>query len=456
MNTPTATIFLPWHALDDAIQRGTRAAQPDAADVVPGTLYGVTDEGDVVERSNGTAWEAYRPTGGGGGAPSAHHPTHEPGGSDALVNAAWTNLANMFTQDQTINSDSASLFLTSPLFPANARKWQLIAQGDLLIQAVTDADVAVPTFAKFYRSGQLTVNGNLLTKDMTANGNITATGLLTVNGFGTHTVSASGSGVHGLTVRNLSAGSGNSTEVGALNDAGYGIYLQATSSTYAATGLYVPDGAVLLANGSAGLSVSVSHASGTIRFYTSGATERLQIAASGHIGCGAAPDSDPTLGSSLLTLAAGSGGGVTARSSTNGYPAVGGIHTVNASAAFSAYFFNAGAGNGQSLNNSGAWSAVSDRRLKTDIRALDVLDRLRLIQPRDFRWRSQDTSDRPHQRQFGFIAQEVADVFPDLVTPALDGTLGIAYTGLIAPLVQGWQDHDARLAALEARIAHAE
>src|SRR5580765_4916371 len=75
MPNPTATIFLPYHALDDVIRRGTRAAQPAAAAVTPGTLYGLTDEGNAVERSTGTVWQPYSPTG-GGGAPTAHHVTH--------------------------------------------------------------------------------------------------------------------------------------------------------------------------------------------------------------------------------------------------------------------------------------------------------------------------------------------------------------------------------------------
>lgn len=125
MPTPTATIFLPYHALDDVIQRGTRAAQPAAADVVPGTLYGVTDEGDVVERSNGTVWEAYGPTGGGGGAPAAHHATHEPGGSDALLDAAWTDAANIFAADQTVDGD---LFVTGTVNPlSDAQRDQINA-----------------------------------------------------------------------------------------------------------------------------------------------------------------------------------------------------------------------------------------------------------------------------------------------------------------------------------------
>ena len=92
MPPPTATLFLPYHALDAVVQRGTRAAQPAASAVVPGTLYSVTDEGARLERSDGSAWALYAPTGadgGGGGAPDPHATTHQPGGSDVLqVSAA--------------------------------------------------------------------------------------------------------------------------------------------------------------------------------------------------------------------------------------------------------------------------------------------------------------------------------------------------------------------------------
>src|SRR5262245_6579666 len=66
--TPTATIYVPYHALDDLNLRGTRASQPPANEVTPGSLYCVTDEGNLLERSTGTVWESYAPLGGGGAA----------------------------------------------------------------------------------------------------------------------------------------------------------------------------------------------------------------------------------------------------------------------------------------------------------------------------------------------------------------------------------------------------
>jgi hypothetical protein len=56
------------------------------------------------------------------GAVGAHHATHEPGGSDALGNAAWTFLHNTFTQSQTIAaSGGPRVIYTETDGPANAR-----------------------------------------------------------------------------------------------------------------------------------------------------------------------------------------------------------------------------------------------------------------------------------------------------------------------------------------------
>ncbi len=46
------------------IQRGTRSAQPAATTVAVGTLYCVTDESAIIERSTGAAWQSYSPTAG--------------------------------------------------------------------------------------------------------------------------------------------------------------------------------------------------------------------------------------------------------------------------------------------------------------------------------------------------------------------------------------------------------
>jgi hypothetical protein len=46
--------------------RGDRASQPAASSANSGYIYCVTDEGNIIERSNGSAWQAYSPTSSGG------------------------------------------------------------------------------------------------------------------------------------------------------------------------------------------------------------------------------------------------------------------------------------------------------------------------------------------------------------------------------------------------------
>ena len=57
--------------LSDVILRDTRANQPAANTVGAGTIYGVTDEGNILERSTGATWEPYSPVAGGTGDVSA-------------------------------------------------------------------------------------------------------------------------------------------------------------------------------------------------------------------------------------------------------------------------------------------------------------------------------------------------------------------------------------------------
>lgn len=49
------------------LMRGDRADQPDPDAVVAGTLYCVEDEGNIVEQSDGAAWEPWGSAAGGAG-----------------------------------------------------------------------------------------------------------------------------------------------------------------------------------------------------------------------------------------------------------------------------------------------------------------------------------------------------------------------------------------------------
>jgi hypothetical protein len=83
----------------------------------------------------------------------------------------------------------------------------------------------------------------------------------------------------------------------------------------------------------------------------------------------------------------------------------------------------------------------SDARLKRDIRPIDGgLETVRQLRPVTFAWR--DT--RQPGRQHGFIAQEVEEVVPSLVSRTPDGTLALDTTELLPILMQAVQELDAR------------
>jgi hypothetical protein len=65
-----------------------------------------------------------------------------------------------------------------------------------------------------------------------------------------------------------------------------------------------------------------------------------------------------------------------------------------------------------------------------------------------FEW----VEDAPGGRRgsdLGLIAQEVEEVFPELVTTAPNGYKQVNYIGLIAPLIEAVKELDARVQALE-------
>jgi hypothetical protein len=83
----------------------------------------------------------------------------------------------------------------------------------------------------------------------------------------------------------------------------------------------------------------------------------------------------------------------------------------------------------------------SDERLKRDILPLDApteLQRLLSLRPVSYYWKDERLSQ---ERQFGFIAQELREVFPELVQESIDEqkTLSVNYQALIPLLVNALQ-----------------
>jgi trimeric autotransporter adhesin len=108
---------------------------------------------------------------------------------------------------------------------------------------------------------------------------------------------------------------------------------------------------------------------------------------------------------------------------------------------------------------SGTLTQSSDQRLKTNIQSLDASTSLAAINsltPVAYNWLD---PNKDGTRQYGFVAQQVQQVFPNLVSTTSataltpDGTLGLNYIGLISPIVAAIQTLSAEITSLEATVA---
>ena len=103
---------------------------------------------------------------------------------------------------------------------------------------------------------------------------------------------------------------------------------------------------------------------------------------------------------------------------------------------------------------------MSDANLKTNISNItSVKDKVKLLRPvtYDLSTDNEFLKDKPvNNLQYGFIAQEMQELFPDLVIKRDDGTLGIRYNGLIPVLVQTIKEQQTEIDNLTKRISDLE
>ena len=107
------------------------------------------------------------------------------------------------------------------------------------------------------------------------------------------------------------------------------------------------------------------------------------------------------------------------------------------------------------IQYTGTLTDISDRRLKTDITPLgadDMIARLAAVDTYSFRMKD----DEKGRIEYGVMAQELEEIFPELVNTADDemGTKSVNYTGLIAPMIEATKalktENDALKAELDA------
>jgi hypothetical protein len=142
------------------LQIGTRAAQPAATDVAPGTLYSVTDESNLVEQSDGAAWATYAGAGGGGGSP---------GGADTQVQY---NNAGAFGGITGATTNGTALTLVAPVLGTPASGTLTNATGLPIATGVSGLGANVATFLATPSSANLAA---ALTDETGSGANVFAT-----------------------------------------------------------------------------------------------------------------------------------------------------------------------------------------------------------------------------------------------------------------------------------------
>lgn len=113
-------------------------------------------------------------------------------------------------------------------------------------------------------------------------------------------------------------------------------------------------------------------------------------------------------------------------------------------------------GNGNIVNANNSYGVLSDRKLKKEIKdATSTLDKIKRTRVRDYKLKT-DADDTPIRTSV--VAQEVQDVWPDLVSSGVlpddteEKTLSFNTMGLVMPLVRAVQELIERVEHLEGQL----
>ncbi len=322
---------------------------------------------------------------------------------------------------------------------------------DQFAQGYTTSSTAIAASSRIYGSGS---GGVSIVADnasgairfysggTTEHMSLSSAGLLTVSGFGTHTFTAGGNAAYNLFIKNTTSGTGAYAALAAQNSAADGMYLYAFSAGYTTSGPYMANAGVLQTDATAGMNIAATHASGPIRFYSGGTTLRWTIGTTGSLVAGTVGSGNyfSSFGQDGTIILGGSGSALDTRMSFwNSNGSVGSIQTSGAATLY---------------------NTTSDARLKRDrgvVKSTDILARTII---HDFEWIADGTTGR------GVFAQEAFTVVPFAISRGTDDTLsadglprrpwGVDYSKFVPDLIVGWQQHDATIQSLTARIAALE
>jgi hypothetical protein len=103
---------------------------------------------------------------------------------------------------------------------------------------------------------------------------------------------------------------------------------------------------------------------------------------------------------------------------------------------------------------------TSDARFKQEVQTIgtSTLDKFNQINPVSYTWNGlgQEQGGIANQTQYGFLAQEVELIFPELVSTRPDGYKGVNYFGFIAMIVEAVKEMGSKIDDLMTRIIKVE
>jgi hypothetical protein len=108
------------------------------------------------------------------------------------------------------------------------------------------------------------------------------------------------------------------------------------------------------------------------------------------------------------------------------------------------------------LVNSVGNTLTSDRRFKQDIKPIEnAMDLVRRIQGTTYQFKQAEFKERnfPGGNQYGFIAQDVEKVMPEIASENSDGYYAVNYTMLIPVLTEAIKEKDKEITELRTEIA---
>lgn len=342
----------------------------------------------------------------------------------------------------------------------SATRWSLKANGDLGVALNLSNNAYYSTGNWLY--GETAAAANYYLSGGTHNWRVAASGtsgaaiswltgmslseagLLTVSGFGTHSFSAGGNGSQVIQIQNTTSGTAARAYLGITAGTTTALLLS-YSQGYTTSGVAIAGATTLYALGSAGINIVADHATGLIDFYSGGVTRTARFHASRGVSIG--DITDPGANNFRVAGTSALVGNVT----------VGNSLSFTGTSTYSPYAFipssvslyiQAISGNIATINGStGVYAAISDKRLKSDRGRATDLSALRALRVHDYIWKRDGAVDR------NVFAQEAHKVSPRGVTVGTtkDDPWMFDRSTYVPDLIVGWQQHDARIAKLEAR-----